>query len=85
MVFATLKRCRCRRQIRQELRALLGARPPERLSAQSAESAFSRRETGPSGEESVYSEGAPGGGVDDVGVSENSVPLNPLVNDHYPY
>ena len=62
MVFATLKRCRCRRQIRQELRALLGARPPERLSAQSAESAFSRRETGPSGEESVYSEGAPDGG-----------------------
>lgn len=62
MVFATLKRCRCRRQIRQELRALLGARPPERLSAQSAESAFSsRRETGPSGEDSVYSEGAPGG------------------------
>ena len=22
---------------------------------------------------------------DDVGVSENSVPLNPMVNDHYPY
>ena len=21
----------------------------------------------------------------DVGVSENSVPLNPMVNDHYPY
>ena len=62
------KRCRCRRQ---ELRALLGARPPERLSAQSAESAFSRRETCPSGEESVYSEGAPGGGVNDVGLSEN--------------
>ena len=21
----------------------------------------------------------------DMGVSENSVPLNPMVNDHYPY
>ena len=21
----------------------------------------------------------------DLGVSENSVPLNPMVNDHYPY
>ena len=21
----------------------------------------------------------------DIGVSENSVPLNPMVNDHYPY
>ena len=24
-------------------------------------------------------------GVPHMGVSENSVPLNPLVNDHYPY
>ena len=26
----------------------------------------------------------PGMGIN-VGVSENSVPLNPMVNDHYPY
>ena len=25
------------------------------------------------------------GVVSDLGVSENSVPLNPMVNDHYPY
>ena len=23
--------------------------------------------------------------IDHMGVSENSVPLNPMVNDHYPY
>ena len=23
--------------------------------------------------------------LDQMGVSENSVPLNPMVNDHYPY
>ena len=23
--------------------------------------------------------------IPDMGVSENSVPLNPMVNDHYPY
>ena len=23
--------------------------------------------------------------IQEVGVSENSVPLNPMVNDHYPY
>jgi hypothetical protein len=23
--------------------------------------------------------------LNDLGVSENSVPLNPMVNDHYPY
>ena len=43
----------------KELRALVGARP-ERLSARSAESAFSQRETCATGEESVYSEGAAG-------------------------
>ena len=25
------------------------------------------------------------GGTEHMGVSENSVPLNPMVNDHYPY
>ena len=24
-------------------------------------------------------------GATDMGLSENSVPLNPMVNDHYPY
>lgn len=47
-----------REELVQELRkALLDARPAERFSAQSAESAFSRYREAPSGEESVHSEG----------------------------